>query len=101
MLPVLIVALSVPLILGKAPPNSAYGFKTPKTLASSDIWYPANRAAGWFLLAPGVMAVCFNLGLWWVSPGWPPDRVMWWMTGGTLIPVAMSTVLSFIYLGRL
>ena len=42
-----------------------------------------------------------NLALWWAVPEWPLDRTLSWMTGGTMIPLTMSLVASFIYLGRL
>ena len=32
--PLLILALSIPMILDRVPPNGAYGFRTPKTLES-------------------------------------------------------------------
>lgn len=99
--PLVILVLAVPTILGKVPPNSVYGFRTPKTLSSPEIWYPANRAAGWFLAAAAVISIGFNLALWWAVPEWPLDRTLSWMTGGTMIPLSMSLVASFIYLGRL
>ena len=99
--PLLILLLSVPMILGKVPPNGAYGFRTPKTLSSPDVWYPANRASGWFMLAAMAAAICFNLALWWAYPEWPLERMVLWMTGGMMIPLAISVVASFIYLGRL
>ena len=71
--PLLILLLSIPMILDRVPPNGAYGFRTPKTLSSPEIWYPANRAAGWFMLAAMVVAICFNLALWWAYPEWPHD----------------------------
>ena len=58
------------MILDKVPPNGVYGFRTPKTLSSPEVWYPANRAAGWFMLAAMVVAICFNLALWSVYPEW-------------------------------
>ena len=99
--PLVVLAVSVPMILGKVPPNSVYGFRTPKTLSSQDVWYPANRAAGWLMLAAAVISICFNLALWWTVPEWPLDRTASWMMGGTMIPLAMSIVASFIYLRRL
>ena len=45
--PLVVLVLSMPMILDRVPPNSAYGFRTPKTLSSPEVWYPANRAAGW------------------------------------------------------
>ena len=37
-IPVVLIALSIPLIPGKVPPNGLYGFRTPKTLSSRDVW---------------------------------------------------------------
>lgn len=99
--PLVVLALSIPMILGKVPPNSAYGFRTPKTLSSDEVWYPANRAAGWFMLAAMAMSICFNLALSWAFPEWSVDRAVSWMTGGTMILLLLSVLASFIYLGRL
>lgn len=99
--PLAVLVLCVPLILGQVPPNSAYGFRTPKTLASQEVWYPANRAAGWFMLAAMVVSICFNVALWWAFPEWSLERTVLWMTGGTIVPLAFSVLASFLYLGRL
>lgn len=99
--PLLILLLSVPMILGQVPPNGVYGFRTPKTLSSPDIWYPANRAAGWFMLAAMVVAIGFNLALWWAYPDWPLERMASWMTGGMTVPLVISLLASLIYIGRL
>ncbi len=99
--PLLVLVLSIPLVLGKVPPNNAYGFRTSKTLSSPEVWYPANRAAGWFMLAAGVISICFNLALWWAFPEWPPNRTESWMIGGTMIPLLIALLASFIYLRRL
>ena len=100
-IPLLIMAISVPMILGKIPPNRVYGFRTSSTLASPAVWYPANRVAGWFLFAGAGCSLCFNLALWWISPDWPPGRVESWMEFGIGIPVVVAVVASVIYLRRL
>ena len=46
--------LSVPLIKGKVPPNPWYGFRVRRTLSDPAVWYPANRYAGWRMLAMSV-----------------------------------------------
>ena len=52
-----IAIVSIPLILKLVPRNSFYGFRTAATLSSDEIWFPANRFAGWALLiAAGVSA---------------------------------------------
>ena len=99
--PLVVLVLSIPMILGKVPPNGTYGFRTPKTLSSPEVWYSANRAAGWFMVSAAVISICFNLALWWTFPEWPLDRTMSWMTAGTMIPLSISLLASFIYLGRL
>ena len=45
-----------------------FGFRTPKTLSSPEVWYPANRASGWFMVAAAARSLCFNLALWWAFP---------------------------------
>ena len=62
-LSVLMIALSVPLIQGRVKPNAWYGFRIPLTLNNPDIWYPANRYAGWSLLAYGLVLLVVTLGL--------------------------------------
>jgi uncharacterized membrane protein len=51
--PILIIVLSVPLILGMVSRNGWYGFRTHYTLSSDKVWYPANRVAGIALLLAG------------------------------------------------
>lgn len=52
--PLLFIALAIPLILGVVPRNWFYGLRTRRTLESDALWYPANRFGGWILLAVGV-----------------------------------------------
>ena len=37
---------AIPLILRTIPRNGVYGFRTPKTLSSDEIWYDANAYFG-------------------------------------------------------
>ena len=50
----LIVLLAIPMILGKIRPNRLYGFRTRKTLSDTEIWYPANRTAGFAMVVAGL-----------------------------------------------
>ena len=99
--PSIVLAASLPMILGKVGPNHMYGFRTPKTLRSPEVWYPANRAAGWFTAVGAAIALAFNLALWWTAPDWPPEKTMRWMMGGNLVPLSVALALSFICLRRL
>jgi hypothetical protein len=49
-----LVVLSLPLVLGKVPPNPWYGFRVRRTLTDAAVWYAANRYSGWWMLAAGI-----------------------------------------------
>jgi uncharacterized membrane protein len=54
---VVFVVLGLPLKHEKIPPNWFYGFRTPKTLSSKEIWYPINRVAGIDMIRTGVVMI--------------------------------------------
>lgn len=60
----LFIGLSIPFILRRVPPNRWYGFRTRKTLASPEVWYPANAYSSWLLLALGVVIMLVAVGAW-------------------------------------
>ena len=101
MLPLIIVLTAVPLVLGKVPPNGLYGFRTEKTQSSPEVWYPANRFAGWAFVVAGLITVGINFGLILLDPGWPPRILMRWMAISTVVPLLIGTLVSFVYLRRL
>lgn len=53
----LIMALSVPLMLRRVPPNGGYGLRVPATLKDEGVWYDANAASGRDLFAFGALLV--------------------------------------------
>ena len=59
--PALFIVIAIPLILQRVPRNRLYGFRTPRTLASDEIWYPANRVAGIALATAGVLWLAMAL----------------------------------------
>ena len=58
----LFIGLSIPLILGKVPPNKFYGCRTKKTLSDPKIWYEVNRASGKDFLTSGVLVLAASVG---------------------------------------
>lgn len=58
---VLFVGLGVPLILKRVPPNPWYEFRTEKTFSNQNIWYAANRVAGYDLVAVGLVMLATTL----------------------------------------
>jgi hypothetical protein len=61
--PFMLVSLSLPLIYQIVPRNRLYGFRTPYTLSSEDVWYRANKICGIALLAAGMFWLCLALVL--------------------------------------
>ena len=100
-IPLVVLAASAPLALGRVPPNRIYGFRTAKTLSSPEIWYAANRAAGWFMIGAAAVAVAVNLAVAGSVPEWSTERLMPWLLGGNLVPLGAGLALSFLHLRRL
>jgi hypothetical protein len=100
-LPALLALIAVPMVLEKVPPNWIYGFRTPKTLSSPDIWYPANRAAGWYMIAASALAMLLNLAVWWMHPDWDVGTLVGWMGGFLAFSVLLAAGASFWYLRKL
>jgi uncharacterized membrane protein len=92
LVPLLIIAISVPLFLGKVPRNRWYGFRTPKTLSSDSVWYPANRIGAQYLCIAGLIElIAFAIGFWL----WPAETAAY---GGLLValPLVIAVVLWFL-----
>jgi uncharacterized membrane protein len=72
----LFIGLSIPLILGRVPPNSLYGCRTKKTLSDSNLWYRANRVSGVDFLLSGVLILVASLGTLVFGQGMNPNHVV-------------------------
>jgi uncharacterized membrane protein len=98
-IPLVIIALAIPLIAGWAPPNFWYGVRTPKTMSSPRIWYPANRRAGIYLLIASSVTLLAMLALrgteW--SPRDSPQAMLTVAPG----PILAALIGSLIYLRKL
>lgn len=99
--PVVVALVGVPLALGKIPPNGIYGFRTPKTRSSESIWYPANRFAGWALMAAGLAALCGNLIVLQMHPDWPMPLAIRWISGILVGTILLGSAACFVYLSKL
>ena len=52
-----LIALSIPLILGRVKPNPVYGFRVRRTLDDPKVWYPVNAYSGRRLFVVGVLVI--------------------------------------------
>ena len=56
----LFVALAVPLILRRVPPNALYGLRVRATFADDDVWYEANVRSARGLLVIGILMAALD-----------------------------------------
>jgi uncharacterized membrane protein len=70
----LIVALSIPLILRKVPPNHAYGVRIPKAFESERNWYDINAYGGKLLLVFGIVLIVYGIVM---RPFAPEAKSIW------------------------
>lgn len=96
--PLVVLALAIPMILQKVSRNYFYGFRTPRTLSSDRVWYRANRASGIAMACASIVwliaALIVPLT---VEPEVAHHRVL--AIGLTALGVALAA--SFITLGRI
>lgn len=71
----LFVALSIPLIKERVPPNSYYGFRTAKSLSDPKIWYAINRMSGIDLLIAGALISLGSVAMLFLGHGLQPQQV--------------------------
>lgn len=60
---VLDVIISIPLILGRIPPNRWVGVRVKRTLENKEIWYLANTYAGKWLCGTGLWVIFMAFAL--------------------------------------
>lgn len=53
--PLLIIVVAIPIATGWLARNVAHSFRSPRSMASDQIWYPVNRVTGWSTLLAGVV----------------------------------------------
>ena len=56
-LPLVNVAVAMPLALRKVPPNRWYGFRTKRTLSDTQFWYEVNSRGGMNLVVASAIAL--------------------------------------------
>ncbi len=95
LLPLINIAVCIPLLLRKVPPNAIYGFRTPKTLSDPQIWYEANYRGAVDLTVASVIGL-----LVWVFVAASTDTVRAALVG-VLVTVTASLVALVVWLVQL
>ncbi len=94
-------AVSKPLIRRRTKRNIWYGFRVPKTLASDEVWYPANAYAGKELYIAGRVIIAASFMMLLLVPLAPTSIIVGAVTGVTFVALTRALVRSFVYLRKL
>ena len=96
----LFIGLSFPLIRGRIGPNAWFGFRVKRTLENPQMWYPANRYAGYHLLGLGAVLLLAATTLYALPQvGFISYALI--CLALTLLGLVVGLIRSFRYLGRL
>lgn len=96
----LLVGLSIPLLLGKVPPNPWYGFRVPSTLADATLWYKVNRHMARWLLMTGILTAAGAFLLYWFTD-LSLDAYAWGCLVVFAVPFTVGAIRSWRYRRRL
>jgi hypothetical protein len=96
----LLIALAVPLILGKIGPNLWYGFRVRRTLDDPAVWYKANAYAGKSLIFPAIAMIVFSTTFYLV-PVFDPLTYATACTVVCLGSLGISVIYCFRFLGQI
>ena len=80
------ILTSIPLWLGKIPPNRLYGIRIPKAFESSELWYKINALGGGIMILYG--AIMLFVG-----------AVLFFFSGRVTVGFNLSTIGLFVLIG--
>ncbi len=92
--------LAIPMIRGWLNPNPYYGFRVKPTLDNPQVWFPANRHAGWRLFVAGLVIAATSAGFYFL-PGQELDRYAYGCLAVTMVALGWAIISSFVFLRRL
>jgi len=95
------IIMGIPLLLQKIKPNAIYGFRTPKTRSSDEIWYKANKYVGKDFVFSGIILVVGSLFLLLFKESISTEEIVWIELILVFLPLAILLIKGFNYLKKL
>lgn len=91
----LFIGTSIPMVLGKIPPNEYYGWRTPKAFRDKETWYAINRYNGRDFIIMGSVQIVFNAAML-VVRCWNVQITCWMLVPGNLLILVGGTIMVMI-----
>ncbi len=95
------IIMGIPLLLQRIKPNAIYGFRTPKTRSSDEIWYKVNKYVGRDFLIAGIIVTICSLFLLVCKSGLSVIEISWIGILILTIPLAAIVTRGLVYLQKL
>lgn len=97
----LFIALSIPLIQERVPPNAIYGFRTAKSLSAPKIWYAINRISGCDLLIAGTLISLGSVAMLFLGQGLQTRQVALTLFLLTVLSLSGAALHGYVVLRRM
>lgn len=101
LLGVLLIGIGLPFYLERVKPNRWSGFRIPKTFASPEIWYAANKVMGLDLIIAGTVFAVLSLIVLAVVPKYTSLPVNWLNTLVLIVLLIVVATHSFWAVSRM
>lgn len=98
---VILILVNIPLYQGKIKRNNWYGFRTPRTLSSDEIWYPVNKEAALNFIIASVFTLITTIVLFLLRAIIPEIVLVVILVAVTMFSIIGAVVKSFIFLRKL
>ena len=95
------IIMGIPLLLRKVKPNALYGFRTPKTRSSDEIWYKVNKYVGRDFLIAGIIVIICSPFLLVYESGLSVIEISW--IGILILTILLAAIVArgLVYLKKL
>jgi len=98
---IVFIAMSIPLIMGKVPPNGMFGVRVRKTIENEELWYRANAYFGKDFLIASTLVLALCIALYFKRNGMDTNTFLLVVSVVLTVPYIVAVVKTFIYLKRL
>ena len=97
---ILVICLAIPLLQEKIKRNNWYGFRTPRTLSSDEIWYPVNKESAKYMIGAGILIMLSGIALFFLKDTIAPNILVIISVVLTMFCLIGAVIKSFMFLSK-